>query len=151
MGSQTKTKNPSKQRRRIFQADSFKRSKFMSVRLSNDLRKKYKVKKMPIRVGDTVYITAGDFVGTEGKVLTVDYKNQRLNVDGISREKADKSKIMYPIHTSKMVLRRFGKVDSSRKKILERRAKTELEISAEDISEEEEEVLEEEEDYEEEE
>ncbi len=89
---------------------------------------------MPVHKGDSVYITAGDFVGTEGKVLSVDYKNQRLDIDGISREKADKSKILYPIHTSKMVIRRFGKMDKSRKKILERRAKKELEIAAEDIS-----------------
>ena len=107
----------------------------MSVRLSKDLQKKYNVKKMPVHKGDSVYITAGDFVGTEGKVLSVDYKKQRLSVDGIAREKADKSKIMYPIHTSKVIIRRFGKVDRLRKKILERRAKTEIEIDVDDITE----------------
>ena len=134
LGSKTKTRNPSKQRRQVYQASSFHKSKLISVRLSKDLQKKYNVKKMPVHKGDSVYITAGDFVGTEGKVLTVDYKKQRLTIDGISREKADKSKILYPIHTSKMIIRRFGKMDKSRKKILERRAKKELEIEAEDIS-----------------
>ena len=130
----TKTRDPSKQRRRLYTADSFHRSKMMSARLSKDLREKYKVKKMPVRAGDVVYITTGDFTGTEGKILTVDTKKRRLAIDGIAREKADKSKVMYQIDPSKVVIRRFGKVDRSRKKILERRAKMELEIDEEDIS-----------------
>ena len=144
MGSRTTTRDPSKQRRRIFQADSFQRSKLISARLSKDLQVKYKVKHMPVRSGDVVYITTGDFVGTEGKVLSVDYKKQRLGIDGIAREKADKSKVMYKIDASKVVIRRFGKVDRSRKKILERRAKMELEIDEDDISSAEEEAIEEE-------
>jgi ribosomal protein uL24 len=92
------------------------------------------VKKMPVRTGDVVYITTGDFVGTEGKVQIVDTKKRRLGIDGIAREKADKSKVMYKIDSSNVVIRRFGKVDKTRKKILERRAKMELEIDEEDIS-----------------
>ncbi|UCG04394.1 MAG: 50S ribosomal protein L24 [Candidatus Heimdallarchaeota archaeon] len=144
MGTKQKTRDPSKQRRRLFTAHSFQRSKMISARLSKDLREKYKVKRMPVRPGDVVYITAGDFIGTEGKVLEVDTKKRRLGIDGIAREKADKSKIMYKIDTSKVVIRRFGKVDKSRKKILERRAKMELEIDEDDISEAEAEALEEE-------
>ena len=130
----TKTRDPSKQRRRLYTADSFHRSKLMSARISKDLREKYKVRKMPVRTGDVVYITTGDFTGTEGKVLSIDTKKRRLAIDGIAREKADKSKVMYKIDPSKVVIRRFGKVDRSRKKILERRAKMELEIDEEDIS-----------------
>lgn len=136
MGSKSKTRNPSKQRNRISKATTFHRHKLMSVRLSTDLRKKYDVKKMPVRKGDTVYVTSGDFVGTEGKVSEADYKNQRLTIEGVLKEKADKSKIMYPIHVSKLVIRRFGKVGEKRKAILERRAKKALEIEEEDISEE---------------
>lgn len=134
MGSRTKTRNPSKQRRQVYKATSFHKSRYISVRLSKDLQEKYKVKRMPVRSGDSVYITAGDFVGTEGKVLAIDNKTQRATIDGIAREKADKSKILYPVHTSKMFIRRFGKMDQSRKTILERRAKKELEIEEEDIS-----------------
>ncbi|MHA1995239.1 MAG: 50S ribosomal protein L24 [Candidatus Hodarchaeales archaeon] len=135
MGSHLKTKNPSKQRNRISKASTFHRHKFMSVRVSKDLRKKYKVKKIAVRKGDTVYVTAGDFVGTEGKVQTADYKNQKLFIEGIAREKADKSKIMYPIHVSKVVIRRFGKVGTKRKASLERKAKQTLEIEEDDITE----------------
>lgn len=134
MGAKSKTRDPSKQRRRLYTVDSFHRSKMMSARLSKDLREKYKVKKMPVRTGDVVYITTGDFVGTEGKILTIDTKKRRLGIDGISREKADKSKVMYKIDASNVVIRRFGKVDRSRKKILERRAKMELEIDEDDIT-----------------
>jgi len=135
MGSKTKTRDPAKQRRQIFTANSFERSKLISTRLSKELRKKYNVKNIPVRTGDVVYITKGDFAGTEGKVLKINYKKQRLEIDGISREKADKSKIMYAIDTSKVFIRRFGKVDQSRKKILERRAKMDLLIADEDIGE----------------
>ncbi|MFX0204616.1 MAG: 50S ribosomal protein L24 [Candidatus Hodarchaeota archaeon] len=134
MGAKSKTRDPSKQRRRLYTADSFHRSKMMSARLSKDLQEKYKVKKMPVRTGDVVYITTGDFVGTEGKILTMDTKKRRLGIDGIAREKADKSKVMYKIDASNVVIRRFGKVDRSRKKILERRAKMELEIDEDDIT-----------------
>jgi ribosomal protein uL24 len=137
LGSKSKTRDPSKQRRNIYKSKAFKRHKMMIARLSKDLSNKYNVKRMPVRAGDTVYVTAGDFMGTEGKILTADHKKQRLSIDGIAREKADKSKIMYPIHISKIVIRRFGKVDNFRKEILERKAKKELDIEAEDISEEE--------------
>ena len=135
MGAHSKTKSPSKQRNRINKASSFHRHKLMSVRVSKDLKKKYNVKKIAVRKGDTVYVTTGDFVGTEGKVQSADYKKQKLYIDGIAREKADKSKIMYPIHTSKVVIRRFGKVGTKRKASLERKAKKTLEIEEADISE----------------
>lgn len=135
LGLKHKTKRPSKQRKKIYQADSFKRHKLISARLSKDLQKKYNVNRVPVRSGDTVYVIGGDFIGTEGKVLSVNYKNQRLSIDGIAREKTDKSKIVYPIHASKVIIRRFGKVDQTRKAILERRAKIELEIEEEDITE----------------
>lgn len=135
MSSRTKTRNPTKQRNKRKKASSFHRHKLMAVRLSKALREKYNVKRMPIRKGDTVYVTKGDFVGTEGKVLTANYQEQKLLIDGIAREKADKSKIMYPIHVSKVIIRRFGKVGTKRKAILERKAKTTLEIEEEDISE----------------
>jgi len=144
MSSRTKTRNPSKQRNRIKKATSFHRHKLMSVRLSKDLRKKYNVKRMPVRKGDTVYVTAGDFVGTEGKVTDANYQKQKLMIDGIAKEKADKSKVMYPIHVSKVIIRRFGKVGTKRKEILERKAKSPLEIEEEDISEVEIEEIEEE-------
>ncbi|MHA1444090.1 MAG: 50S ribosomal protein L24, partial [Candidatus Hodarchaeales archaeon] len=118
--------------------------KLMSVRLSKDLREKYNVKRMPVRKGDTVYVTAGDFVGAEGKVADANYQKQKLIIDGIAKEKADKSKVMYPIHVSKVIIRRFGKVGTKRKAILERKAKTTLEIEEEDISEVEIEEIEEE-------
>lgn len=142
MGSRPKTRDPRKNRKRNYSTSSFARHRLMSVRVSKDLQKKYKVKKVPVRRGDTVYVASGDFVGTEGKVLTANYKKQRLEIEGIAREKSDKSKILYPIHTSKVFIRRFGKVDRSRKALLERRAKTTVDVEPEDILEAEEEVTE---------
>ena len=125
MSFNTKTKSPTKQRNKIKKASSFHRHKLMNVRLSKDLRKKYNVKRMPVRKGDTVYVTAGDFVGTEGKVSTANYQTQKLLIDGIAREKADKSKIMYPIHVSKVVISKFTKekkMDPWRASMIDRKA-----------------------------
>lgn len=129
-----KTIQPRKQRKRLYKSHNFKKHRRMSVRLSKSLREKYNVKNIPVRAGDVVYVTSGSFFGTEGKVLTLHYTKSKVEIEGISREKADKSKLMYPVHTSKIVIRRFGKMDQSRKKIIERKAKSEVEILDEDIT-----------------
>lgn len=41
-------------------------------------------KKLHIKVGDTVKIIAGEFLGKEGKVLTVDRNKLRATVEGLN-------------------------------------------------------------------
>ncbi|MCT4560503.1 MAG: 50S ribosomal protein L24 [Crocinitomicaceae bacterium] len=40
-------------------------------------------KKLHIKVGDTVKVIAGEALGQEGKVLTVDRKKERATVEGL--------------------------------------------------------------------
>ena len=40
-------------------------------------------KKLHIKVGDTVKVLAGEALGQEGKVLTVDRKSMRASVEGL--------------------------------------------------------------------
>lgn len=41
-------------------------------------------KKLHIKVGDTVKVIAGEALGQEGKVLTVDRKKERATVEGLN-------------------------------------------------------------------
>jgi large subunit ribosomal protein L24 len=40
-------------------------------------------KKLHVKVGDTVKVLAGEAIGQEGKILTVDRKSMRASVEGL--------------------------------------------------------------------
>lgn len=113
---------PSKQRKRLYQAPYHIRGKILSAHLSSELRETYKTRSLPVRKGDTVRISRGDYKGVEGKVMRVDRKRYRIFIEGITREKADGTTVLVPIHPSKVEIIRLNLDDKLRKKILERRA-----------------------------
>src|SRR5207244_12714658 len=78
---------PSKQRKRFFQAPKHKQRKMLSARLSDDLTVRHKVRRIPLRTGDTVRIIRGEFADLVGNVEKVEYSTGRLVVYGMSREK----------------------------------------------------------------
>ena len=116
---------PSKQRKMIYQAPSHIRNKLFSAPLSPSLRKSHGVRSLPVRSGDTVRIMRGDSKGFEGKVTRVDRRKYRIYVEGLTREKVDGTTIFVPIHPSKVMITKLNLDDKWRKKILERRKKTE--------------------------
>ncbi len=112
---------PSKQRKRLFQAPYHIRGKILSAHLSSELRATYKTRSMPVRTGDTVRVLRGDYKGVEGKVSRVDRKKYRIFIEGITRQKADGTTVLIPIHPSKVEIIRLNLDDKFRKEILERR------------------------------
>jgi large subunit ribosomal protein L24 len=82
---------------------------------------------MPLRKGDTIKVLRGDYKGFEGKISRVDRKSYKIYVDGINREKADRSSIPVPIHPSKVEVTRLNLDDKWRQKILERKGPREEE------------------------
>jgi len=118
-----KSKKPSKQRKFYYNAPLHLRHKFMNAMLSKELREKYGVKRLPVREGDTVVILRGKFRGHQGTVAGVDLKRVRIFVDGATIEKANGDKVFYPIHPSKVMIVKLGKVDKVREKIIQRRKK----------------------------
>lgn len=76
---------------------------------------------MQIVKGDTVEVMRGSFKGIEGKVTTVTKRNHRLQIEGVSREKADGTTIFIPIHSSKVMIKRLNLDDEWRKDIVHRR------------------------------
>jgi large subunit ribosomal protein L24 len=112
---------PKKQRLAVFKAPLHIRHKFLTAKLSEELRSKLGVKRLPIRSGDVVKILRGDWAGHEGKVIKVDYDRLRIHVEGVTVKKADGTPVYYPIHASNVIIVKANVADKVRKKIIERR------------------------------
>jgi len=97
--------------------------KILSAHLSDELREKYKRRSFPIRRGDTVKVVRGDFKGFSGAVLRIDRKKMRIYVEGVTREKVDGSKVLIPLHPSKVVITKLNLDDKRRVEALERKIK----------------------------
>jgi large subunit ribosomal protein L24 len=116
-----RVKNPSKQRKKLFNAPAHIRHKLMSAPLSRELTASRGAKTLPVRKGDTILIKRGDNKGFEGKVSRVDLKAFHIYVEGLTREKVDGTNIFLPIHPSKVEIRNLNLDDKWRKNILERK------------------------------
>src|SRR6266702_2833630 len=57
------TSKPSKQRKMFFNAPAHRRRRMLAARLSDDLTKNHKVRRLPVRTGDSVRVMRGDFAG----------------------------------------------------------------------------------------
>ena len=117
-----KTRQPRKQRKFLYNAPLHLRGKIMAATLSNELRNKYGVRSLPIREGDKVRVMRGDFKGKEGKVVDVDLKRYRINVEGATQKKVNGTEVFYPLHPSNVMIVGLNLDDERRKKIIERRA-----------------------------
>jgi len=126
-----KTKDPSKQRKLLYNAPHHIRAKIMSAHLSEDLRKSYGIRSLPIRSGDTVRILRGDYKDYEGRVTRVDREKYRIYVEGVTREKADGTTTLVPIHHSKVEIVKLNLDDDWRRRILERRGSVKKEETSE--------------------
>lgn len=113
-GVRMNTREPSKQRKAIYQANGQKLRKLLAAPLSDDLRKIQGRSSYPVRKGDTVKIVRGDFAGIEGKVNDVDTHGRRLFVEGVSREMTSGTSTNVSVHTSKVVITKLNLDDKWR-------------------------------------
>ncbi|MEB3806882.1 MAG: 50S ribosomal protein L24 [Desulfurococcales archaeon] len=126
MARLTASRHPRKQRKAYYNAPLHVRQKLVTAPLSKELQEKYGIKRLPVRKGDKVRVTRGDFKGAEGEVVEVNLKTYRIHIDGVTIEKADKTPVFRPIHPSKVEIIDL-KLDDWRRRIIERRgAKAEL-------------------------
>ncbi len=112
---QKSVKDPSKQRKRLFNAPAHIRHKMMAAPLSSELQASRGAKTLPVRRGDTVRILRGDNKGFEGKVSRVDLKAYRIYMEGLTREKVDGTNIFLAVHPSKVQIRNLNLDDKYRK------------------------------------
>lgn len=115
------TKNPGKQRKKLFNAPAHQRHKLMAAPLSPELLAQRGIKALPVRKGDTVRILRGDHKGFEGKVSRVDLKHYRVFLEGLTREKVDGSTVFVALHPSKVMIKNLNLDDKVRKAVLERK------------------------------
>jgi large subunit ribosomal protein L24 len=115
-----KTKQPRKQRKRLYNLPMHKRRKQMSARLSDELRKTVKKRNVPVIKGDKVKIMRGEHYGKEGKVMMTDYKYYRIGVDGVVVKKPNGKEKLIPIHPSNVMITELKLTDEKRKKSIGR-------------------------------
>ena len=93
-----------KQRKFRYTAPLHMRGRMLHVHLSPELRKKYGLRNIQVRKGDTVKLMRGQFAPKQGKVEKVLLKRQRIFVHGIDIIKKDGSKVLFPLpHTHLMI------------------------------------------------
>lgn len=115
------SKSPRKQRKYRHNAPKHILRKFMSVNLSKELRKKYKKRSFPLRKGDTVKATRGQFKKKTGKVTTVLLKKSKAYVENIHLIKKDGGKAFYPLSSSNLQIIELNLEDKRRRVALERK------------------------------
>lgn len=119
-----KSKQPRKQRKALYNYKNHQRSKLFSTRVADFLRDEYGIKKLPVRVGDSVRITRGEFSDFEGEILEIT-KNVRCKIKEAQFEKSDGTQFHPAIHVSNLIITKFAKekkLDPWRAQMIERKA-----------------------------
>lgn len=118
------SKQPRKQRKALYNYKNHQRSKLLNTRLVDFLRDEYGIRRLPLRVGDQVRITRGEFSDFEGQVLEIT-NNQRAKIKEATFDKTDGTQFHPGIHISNLVITKFHKakkMDPWRAAIIERKA-----------------------------
>ena len=131
------TSQPSKARKAVYTADARKRMILMSAPLSKELRAQYNVKSLPIHKDDEVKIVRGH-EKVAGKVTAVKRSKYVINIDKLTRTKANGQTVPVPVKPSNVVITKLflnkdrtellTKKGDARKKYMEARAKKQEEV-----------------------
>lgn len=108
------TINPGKQRKAVYEADLRLQGSNMAAHLSKDLRTKYAVRSIPVRVGDTVKVMRGDYVGKTGNVNQVDRKRNKVYIQGVMRKKTDGKEAFLAFRPSNIMITAVDAKDKKR-------------------------------------
>lgn len=119
----TVSRAPRKQRKALFTADSNERYNRMCVAMSKELKAKYGgLSTMPVKVGDIVKVTTGQFKDRKGKVKQVKRGKYKILIEKITQDNARQAKKEYPIHPSNCVLTKLN-MEHKRKDLISKRIK----------------------------
>jgi len=110
-----------KQRKYRYKAPLHVRHKFLSSNLSKDLRKKYNIRSLFLRKGDSIKVMRGEFKDKKGKIGDVDTRNLRVYIEGIQKNKKDGTKVSIPFQPSNLQITDLNLEDKKRTDILERK------------------------------
>jgi large subunit ribosomal protein L24 len=119
---------PRKQRKYAANAPLHIKKKQLSANLSKELRKKFKIRNIEVRKGDTVKIMRGKFKKKTGKIIEVNVKKSKVKIEGIQVKKQDGSKASVRMWPSNLQIIELNTDD---KKRMKRNNKTEKSESKE--------------------
>ncbi|MCI4368815.1 MAG: 50S ribosomal protein L24 [Thermoplasmata archaeon] len=114
----TLSRQPRRQRKAVFTADSFERRRRMTLPLSRELRARYGRRQLPVRKGDTVRVLSGSYSGREERVAKIDRRTYSLTLDNVTGKTADQKLKALPIKPSHLVLTRLNLSDAWRRRVL---------------------------------
>lgn len=103
-----------KQRKYSHNAPLHVKHKMTNASLSAELKEKHGVRSVPVKTGDEVVITTGQFKGKSGKVTKVSVSRIFAHVEGAVIKRADGSDSFYPIHPSNLKIIRLDLGDKRR-------------------------------------
>ncbi len=110
--------SPRRQRRALYEADTFGRRRRMTVPLSRDLRLRFHRRAVPLRKGDTVRVMRGSFVGREERVAKVDRRSYTVTLDNVTLKSGEEKLKPLPIRTNHLLLVRLNLADAWRREML---------------------------------
>jgi large subunit ribosomal protein L24 len=116
----TKSKQPRKQRKYLYNLPLHRRRKLLSCLLSKELRERYGRRNVPVRSGDTVVVMRGKYRGTKAKVVDVDYKKIKVYLENISRKNTQGKEVLVGFHPSNLMIVDLYLDDPKRKEKLEK-------------------------------
>ena len=90
----------------------------MSANLSKELRKKYKKRSLPLRKGDMVKIMRGKFRKKTGKIIAVNSKKMKIEIEGMQIKKQDGSKANVKFNPSFLQITELNLEDRKRNESL---------------------------------
>lgn len=108
------TKNPGKQRLKIYKGKLHTKRKLLVSPLEKSLQKKHNLKRISIRKGDSVKVVVGDNKGKTGKVERVDYTKARVFVNEIKYKNSKAQEKMTPLVASNLLITDLVMNDSRR-------------------------------------
>lgn len=115
------SKKPRKQRKYRANAPLHLRRKMMKSLLSKELRKKYGKRSITPRKEDTVKIMRGANKKKTGKIMKIDLKKLKLQIEGVEIIKRDGTKKHLNIDPSNVMITQLNLSDKLRKEKLERK------------------------------
>jgi large subunit ribosomal protein L24 len=116
----TKSKQPRTQRKCRIDAPLHARGKMVCSTLSDDLRQKYKKRSLPVRKGDKVKVMRGEFKNTLGEISSVDKKDYKVYVTGVTTKKVNGTEVERAIDPSNIMITELVLEDKERQETLKR-------------------------------
>ena len=116
---------PGKQRKYRYNAPLHIKQTFLHVHLSPELRKKYSIRNIGVRKGDTVSIVRGQHRKKKGKVQRVHLRRQKVFMEGLEQTRKDGAKSFIAFEPSNLMITELDLGDKKRKTKLEKKTSKE--------------------------